>query len=762
MVNIAINQTFICTARTPFPIGSMYRVLWLSKPENIAVIIRIDQKKLGAPYIGTYSEIENWVEGGKLAPRVFRLQPQHRLTDEQLTERFPAKNRRVNPITKKKPEISAAVEYRNIWLPIIDQVIPQIESVWRKEKSLFSIISAVAKSHKVPVNETYQVLYRFWACGSARLSVIPNRFLCGGEGSRLGKGYRLGRKKTATKLKGLPNDNFILDEVWLQRIRDVHHETIKRGVSAASAYQTFLNLYCVSSCTFVKDTLDVTYFPKRKRPSKAQFISNGPGNNPEEETWRKQLSDKEYEKNYRGMYGNADAKTFSTGILADVDATSNDRYLVSVFSRLRGVGTARSLPVVDVNTGYIFGVYIGWRVNGEAAKLSILNAASDKVEFCLKYGIKISTKDWYSCLHAEYRADRGEFHSKVPRESLGGLNRSIEYVQTGRPDLRAQGEQAHRRLHDHDADGSTHGSLKQRGEKDPAKAALQNIFEYTRDLIREILWHNNFMPVPHLLTTEMRQCGVKPTRKAILEWSIEQGYHHQIAYDEDDLVLALCPEVPAVVTANGVYPIVRRNGETGDEIILNELRYLGSFVEEQRWLENARLNGRRRIVLRMNPNDPRKVWYHDIDTGLHTFTLATEDPLIARLATVHDLLVTKTDEISTLSDCYDEADVEKAKTKLLSVAERKEAAKEKREQQRLAKKANINSSTAVGRRQNRQDEVAVTGQSPIPIIPIIAPSIILRPDISETEPYQVKSAEECEELDDDSGMMKQWLEKDGL
>lgn len=748
MNRIIANKTYmVAAANLPkMPIESMHRVVWRDedKDRDIAVVLRLDKKPLGAPKILSLKKLESLAESNKFILKKIAITPQSRLDDEKLAKRYPPRNGK---------HISAPLAYRTKWLQILDEITPHLEKVWRKEISLFNIISTAANKYSVPVNQTYQILYKFIAEGFARDSVIPDWIYCGGKGKkRVGKGFILGRMKSERKKHKLSNDNFVLTPVWLANIRDTYKETVSRGVSVEDGWSTFLVLHCSTSCVVVNGETIVTYLDRDKHPSKVQWKRHGPDGTPEEEAWRKQLENKEYEKNFRGMFGGDTPETFRTGILADVDSTSNDRYLVSVFNRLRGVGTARSLPVVDTSIGYIFGIYVGWSVNGEAAKLSILNAASDKVEFCARYGLTITHEEWYACLHAEYRADKGEFNAEVPRESLGNLNRSIEYVISGRPDLRPEGEQTHHRLHDQSADGSTYGTTKKRGQRDPAKDAHQNIFEYTRELIRHILWHNNYVIVEHLLTTEMRQCGVKPTRRAILEWSMKNGYHHQIGYSEEDLVLALCPEVEAVVTPNGVYPIVRRNGSSGDEITLDELRYLDPFIKQHRWLEIVRESGRRRrIVIRMNPNDPRKIWYQDADYGLQTFDLATKDPLLSRLATVHDLISTKTDEIGSVSQAKDEADKARATMRLQNEAERKQSKKEKKEQQVIAKKTNVDSSTGADRRKNRQDEVAAVGQSPLPVT--AGTEVPVRQVSVKSNPVQNDENRE----DEISILMEEWL-----
>lgn len=717
MADPVINSTHISATTKVFPLESIVRIVWFHKDDDIAVLSRIDGESLRRPKITTYIELCQWIDDKHLLPKPIPPEPLHRLTDEQLAERFPPDTRRIDPRTREKPELSAPVEYRNKWLPVLDDITPLLESVWRKQTSLRSLIAPISKKHGVSQTETYQVLYRFLAAGSARQSVISARTACGGKNRpRTGKGFNLGRLKTVNKRQGLPNDNFPLDADWIEKIQDAYRETITRGVSGSDGYQTFLNLHCTTSCTFDNGKLKTEYLPKNKRPSKHQFLDHGPDDDPEEVVWRKQLVDKEFEKNFKGLYGGGNPKTFRTGILADVDASSNDRYLVSVLDAARGVGTARFIPVVDESIGYIFGFYIGWRTNTGAARLSILNAASDKVEYCARYGIVITSEQWYSCLHAGYRADKGEFNAQGSREALGNLNRSIEFVRTGHPELRGRGEQNHRRLHDHDANGSTHGKFRIRGEKDPAKSADQNIFEYTRELIRLVLWLNNFAPAGHLIDSEMRRQGVKATRKAILEYSMRNGYHHQIAYHEDDLITSLCPGVPAVVTENGVYPIVRKSGESGDEVILNELRYLGPFVKARRWLEIARRRGRWRITILMNPNDPRKVWYQDPDAGLQCFELATKDPLLGRIATVHDLIETHIDEIGQGNNTKDEADVAAAKMKLENNSERAVITAAKKKRERNAAKPKKPGRTGAGRRKNQQEEVAATGQAPIPIV----------------------------------------------
>lgn len=716
--DLIVLGLYLCTGTSPFPINSEHRIVWASKAENLATLIRTDTKNHKRPRTWHYTTVREWVRDKKLVLiSKETIAPQLRLSDEQLAKRYPPKSRKKKTADPEEMPISAPLEYRQRWVPLIEEIKPLLPDVWRKERSLSSVLEPACKKRHLALNEGYQVLYRYLANKCSNLSVIPLKFNCGNRGEkRAGKGFALGRRTNEVRKANGKNTNFKLTPIWLQRISDTYKETIARGVTGKDAYATFQNLYCIVSAEKINGETKIKYLPPGSCPSKPQFLRHGPDDDPEEAFWRKQLLDQEYEKNFRPLDGYADPITFWTGFSAHVDASSNDRHLVSIFDVAQTIGTARAIPVVDQRIGYIWGVYTGFRVNKEAAKLAVFDAATDKVQKCARYSITIEPRDWYSHLSSEYVADKGEFNCNEVRENLGGLNVSIEYVATGRADLRGRGERTHGLLHDHNANGSTYGKFRKRGERDPALNADQNIFQYTRELIRLILWHNNFAPVPHLLTTEMRAAGVRATRRDILEYSMRMGYHHRHSYNEDDLVLELAPEYNAVVTRDGVYPIVQRNFDSGDEIILNELRYLGPFVESERWLESVRRTGRRfRIKVRVNPNDPSSIWYQDPDTGLHRLNLATTDPLIKRLATIHDLTLRKSEDTSDLNDVAQAAQEERARIQLQNNAERKVIAANKRKAIKNKTGKRGNSSTASGRRAAMAKEVATVGQSPIPM-----------------------------------------------
>ncbi len=120
----------------------------------------------------------------------------------------------------------------------------------------------------------------------------------------------------------------------------------------------------------------------------------------------------------------------------------------------------------------------------------------------------------------------------------------------------------------------------------------------------------------------------------------------------------------------------------------------------------------------MNPNDPRVAYFQDSDNGLQRLRLATKDPLLASLASVHDLTIRATEDTVMLYKANNRATENSASKGLQNSAERKEIAKQKTADVKRHGGRKGASSNASGRRKALQDEVRTHGQSPIPISPI--------------------------------------------
>lgn len=91
-----------------------------------------------------------------------------------------------------------------------------------------------------------------------------------------------------------------------------------------------------------------------------------------------------------------------------MDATLADIYLVSRTDRTSVIGRPNIYMAVDTATQLIAGIFVGFE-GGEQAVLSCLcNAAENKVNYCKKYGINISSEEWPSQkLPSEIITDKG-------------------------------------------------------------------------------------------------------------------------------------------------------------------------------------------------------------------------------------------------------------------------------------------------------------------------------------------------------------------
>lgn len=57
---------YLCSGTKPFPINSEHRIIWFSKEENLATLIRTDTKELKKPKTYPYLAALDWIKDKKL------------------------------------------------------------------------------------------------------------------------------------------------------------------------------------------------------------------------------------------------------------------------------------------------------------------------------------------------------------------------------------------------------------------------------------------------------------------------------------------------------------------------------------------------------------------------------------------------------------------------------------------------------------------------------------------------------------------------
>lgn len=343
----------------------------------------------------------------------------------------------------------------------------------------------------------------------------------------------------------------------------------------------------------------------------------------------------------RALTGNASDGIYAVGQLGLIDCTSEDQTPVSSIDPLQVLPSTHRTVCMDVRSEYILGMYSGFEHPSTLTSLlAILNCVIPKAEFCKRYGVTIEEGEWHSRLCKRIRADNGELKSEKGISTLSSMEVAAEFVRSYSGDMKGPVESAHKKLHrqaDHLAAGSTLGMRKERGEAVREDEACRSFEQNMPFVIRAVLRHNNEEPVPDLLTVEMRRDGVKPTRRAIYEWYIAQGYVASEPTSLETLRAHCLPKLKAVIRRDGVHVFDPRD----------ERRLIPGLVYTGKWLVSSGLGERaakRSIAceVQLDPQDMEACYVYRND-DLNELRRKTTDPLASRLALCEYLLMTDDD-----------------------------------------------------------------------------------------------------------------------
>ena len=614
------------------PLTGLVRILWIDHSAAMVTAIRVDQQQRSKPVRMRLSLLVEAIGLRQVKTVSVTADPRSLMTDEQLAKLYPPR------INGGRPYL---LEFRDFWWPVIESIANQSERIFCGLTSLNSVVTRQAREKNLSRQRIYQLIYRYWASGSTKNALLPDSNRCGGPGKPRTNGVsKLGRRTLAASLKGTESENYALSNEDIEHIHYGWKTHLTKGISVKVAYRETIKLFYVKA--WEQDGLIVKpIVEKDNLPSLRQFCYHGPRQAGGMKAWKAQAGEHDYMLNHRPLDGLSNRGLRRIGAIAQADASTNDLHLRSAFSRTRIVGTCVGLFIVDEFTGLITGFIVAWSIDSEAVKLALLVSASSKVDLCARYGIKINEEDWPRAVYLTLRADRGEFHCESAYSDCKAVGTNLVLVQKARGDMKGVVEVLHNIIHKlsgHQLPGTTRGKRKGRGESDPALDSCMTMEEYNLQLIRAIIHYNTVEPVPQLLSTEMLEDDVAPTRIAIWKWAQKRGYVAYTACNQDRLIAALCPRIDAVIEADGVYLIARREPPAADEVKLNKFRFIGDIAKKQGWLETARNFGVRRIQVFYNPYDLRRIWFLDAHEGLQPLDLFTNDPLLGTVSTLRDVI----------------------------------------------------------------------------------------------------------------------------
>jgi hypothetical protein len=474
-------------------------------------------------------------------------------------------------------------------------------------------------------------------------ALMPNYINCGAPGSQKFSVRDTGRPSIAANQLGQKRSRPHLSVEARHKLAIGYRKFKARGISDKVALAKTLNEYFVKSARPTKDGLKIELKPEALDITTKMFKYWGTKD-------KTALRSMDYLRNESPLrnpilrrINKATDRFITLNGVAYLDSTSTDQTLISSVNPLKRLKSPWRTEVLGASIDYIFGIYVGFEAaSATTALLSILNAATDKVAFCARYGHKIEPRDWLSCTFNTIHTDNGEAKGQLAMYTLDQLSTSMVFGKSYDAINKSASESGHRKRqadNDHLIPGSTMGRYKARGEKDRSTLAGLKFEDYMHELIAAILHHNNvaYIDPPRI---EMH-AGIKErTRRGVVEWMMEHHYLSSSPIDIDFLRVKCLPRFQAVLHGDGIHVFAPGSNQTK---LIKHLVYRSTYLLESDFLHEYR--GRSKsLEVHLNPMDISHVWANI--NGLKRFDLASGDKDLQLLSLVDWIGITEDNKLA--------------------------------------------------------------------------------------------------------------------
>jgi putative transposase len=316
-----------------------------------------------------------------------------------------------------------------------------------------------------------------------------------------------------------------------------------------------------------------------------------------------------YDRDHKGKPGVARKGLRGPTSRYEIDSTVADCYIRYEYTKDERLSVGRPViyMVIDVVSSMIVGLHVcfhGPDWHGESQAL--FNAFTDKVEFCKKYGVFIKIEDW-PCFHVsrELTLDRGTENG----------HRSTTSLLKGKIGLTAANFNAY---HRGDAKGTVEKvfdtiqlsaipdhtgkvyKVPRKEDQHPSRGAVYTYSEFMNRLIKSILLRNNNAARIQSHNFEMCRDGIGQTPRDIWNWGLAEAIIPPRQKSIDHLRFALLPQGKASVTAQGIK--------------FHGLFYNSDEVNELKWLDLAKNDGRFPLEVRYSDVNTSKIWCRNPET----------------------------------------------------------------------------------------------------------------------------------------------------
>jgi len=511
------------------------RVLWISEETDIAFLINIFDRSW--PYEIKLSKLNRLFIGEEI--EVITSEVNFRIIDElDISDK---------EIKRRDKACQVVMElYKNI-----DE--PNIFVTRERNKFINNVISKYGVSRRTI--EDY--IKKYWKRGSTKNSLLADYHHCGNEKKD---------KSSGIKKRGRPKVNEINTGVNIdENIKKIFKTSINRFYnnqnknSLVRAYHLMLKEYFTEKVVNQNGKKELILIEKENIPTLCQY-----------RYWFNKYRDikteissrngsRTFYQKHRAVLNSVNDSIIGSGMEYQIDATIGDVYLVSEFNKKWIVGRATIYIIVDTYSRLITGFNITLEsASWVGAMVALANAMTDKVKFCKEeYGIEISEEEWPS-RHVPFSilGDRGTEVMGFNSDNLvNNLGIKLSNTAPFRPEWKPIVEQQFNLLNidTNGIPGSISPDFRERGAKIYSLDAKLNIKQFTKIIIKCILYHNNH----HILKGYKREKGmikddVESIPIKLWDWGIKNRSGILRTVSEDVIKLSLMPRKKATVTKNGI------------------------------------------------------------------------------------------------------------------------------------------------------------------------------------------------------------------
>lgn len=511
----------------------------------------------------------------------------------------------------------AEKERRNQAWDIVNYVFQQVDSQVLIFQSRYrdGAISKAVESYKVNYTTVKNYLIRYWKGGKIRNGLLPAFNLCGSKGNerKIGDKKRGRPRKFQTK-QGV-NVNEKIKRYFKTGLNRYYYN--ERQNSLKVTYELILKDFF----TEAKVDLNGNEVPVIKEPSKIptyhQFLYwYKKFNNPKKEIINRNGARK-YFQNHRTIIGDSTQDAgLGPGTLWQIDSTQFDIYLVSSIDRNLIIGRPQVICIVDIYSRKIMGLNVTFESFNSytGTMVALANAMLPKEEYCRQFGITLDKDEWdVSCVPQRIFADRGELNGKQFEDAVAGLGISIQNAPPYRADYKGIIEQAFAQLNvkvKPFVDGVVKNgmNIKERGAEDYRLKANLTIDEFTRVLIKCVLFHNNHHVLSDYVLDEMMvEERIEKIPSKIWKYGVENMKGQLRILPEQMIKMHLLPTATASITSRGVK--------------FKKMLYASDYSLKNNWYQSARINGNRKIKIWYDPRNLSYVHTINEDGEFHRLNL---------------------------------------------------------------------------------------------------------------------------------------------